>query len=194
MRMRQLIVIQFIIVIVLILAKDSSAPQFSQIYYLVAISLYFSLTFYLILDLKHLQQKHNRKILEEFSKQMTDLKLSFYKVQFFIASQTSELHLKKLGGWALDIDTAQLLTRIVKIASPINVLEFGSGTSTVILGRSLSELPKSLLFSVDESTEYLSETRKFLKLNKLNNVKLVHAPLQDNWYSLGPLEFFRSSI
>ena len=134
-----------------------------------------------------------RDTLEELSKSVTTLMVNFEKFEklsFFFASQTSELHLKKLGGWALDIDTAQLLTRIVKITSPINVLEFGSGTSTVILGRALSKFPKSSLYSVDEEIEFFSETQKFLKLNDLSNVELVHAPLQKNWYAEGPLESF----
>jgi predicted O-methyltransferase YrrM len=114
--------------------------------------------------------------------------VSFEKLSYFFASQTSDLHLKKLGGWALDLDTAQLLTRIVKITSPINVLEFGSGTSTVILGRALREFPKSALYSVENEIEFLLETQKFLLLNKLSNVELVHAPIQKKWYAEGPLE------
>ncbi len=196
MRMRLLIAIQFIIVITCIVAKERSSQQFSEIYYFIAISLHFSIMFYLILNLKHLHNNINTNLMQELSnkqelsKSITKLMFSFEKLLFFFASQTSELHLKKLGGWALDIDTAQLLTRIVKITSPINVLEFGSGTSTVILGRALREFPNSLLYSVEDEIEFLSETQNFLELNKLSNVELVHAPLQKNWYAEGPLESF----
>jgi predicted O-methyltransferase YrrM len=190
MRMRQLIAIQFIIVIAYIVVWETSSKQFSEIYFLIAMSLYFSITYYLLLNLKHLQNNNNRDLLQELSTSITTLIVNYEKVSLFLAAQTSDLHLKKLGGWALDIDTAQLLTRIVKITSPTNVLEFGSGASTVILGRSLRDLPNSIVYSVDESFEFFSETQKFLKLNKLNNIKLIHSPLQNNWFSEGPLHTF----
>lgn len=80
-----------------------------------------------------------------------------------------------------------MLTRIINIKRPIKVLEFRSGTSTAILGRSLQAILNSKLYSVDESLEYLTKTQKFLELNNLNNVELIHSPLWKNWYSEGPL-------
>jgi predicted O-methyltransferase YrrM len=190
MRVRHLITIQFVMVIAFITTMEILQQEFLEIYFLIAISLYFLILFYLILRIEHRVNKQSKVLQDQISNSITKLQINMEKLSLFLAAQTQNLHLKKLGGWALDVDTAQLLTRIVKLTSPLNVLEFGSGTSTVILARCLQEFPDSKLYSVDDSQEYLADTRKFLKINNLSNVELVHSPLQDKWYSKRPLETF----
>ncbi len=116
------------------------------------------------------------------TKSIQDSQRSLEKLTFFLVSETQNLHLKKLGVWAIEIDAAQLITRFIKILSPVNVLELGSGASTILISRRLREFPNSRLYSIEHSPKYLSETLKFLALNELENIELVYCPLNNGWY------------
>lgn len=62
---------------------------------------------------------------------------------------------KDAGGWGMGADTLSFLSRLVAILRPRHIIEFGSGLSTEVLGRSAAALDKScVLTSIDHDPEF----------------------------------------
>jgi len=87
-------------------------------------------------------------------------------------------------GFAIGADSLNFLDRTIRRLRPRAVLEFGSGQSTVVLAAALADLHGETgpahLFSIDESPEWLEETRNLLARAGLSGrVKLAHLQLRD---------------
>jgi len=65
------------------------------------------------------------------------------------------------GGWAMDVPGLVYLLDIIGASKPSMALEFGSGTSSVWIGRAVSAYGGSLV-SIEHSDEFASLTRQML--------------------------------
>ena len=97
-------------------------------------------------------------------------------------------------GWPISSDIAQYLVELISIERPNLVVEFGSGTSTVLLAKSMKsvaanqnadpdnvyESVPSRLVTFEHHSDYLKKTESELKSHGVAEaVELVHAPLTD---------------
>lgn len=101
--------------------------------------------------------------------------------------------LPPLGEWGLAPDAALYLVETVLQARPGQVIECGSGTSTVLIALSLEKLGQGRLTSLEHDVQYLRRTGDLLAAHGLGDrVELVHAPLEPvevdglviDWYRL----------
>lgn len=90
--------------------------------------------------------------------------------------------LPTLGGWAISPDLARLLIEHVRDHKPNLVVEFGAGSSTVILGRALHHFhPQGRLVSIESEEEFARAASRLAKEWDLDaDVRL--APLTGDWY------------
>jgi predicted O-methyltransferase YrrM len=86
-----------------------------------------------------------------------------------------------LGGWAIDGATIDTIAELVRELRPRAVVEFGSGTSTVVLAALMRELHADRwprVVSVENDSSSLEQTRIALGERGLADVaEVVHAPL-----------------
>lgn len=86
-------------------------------------------------------------------------------------------HTPTLGSWALEADTAVELVRLVD-EEPANIVEFGSGDSTLIIARRLEHHGSGHLYSIDHLDDYQDRIAARLEAASLRErVTFVHAPL-----------------
>lgn len=87
--------------------------------------------------------------------------------------------LPSFGRWAIDARSMLHLLQVVEDYPPANVLELGSGTSTVWLA-SQAEEHGFHIFTVDHDAVFLEQTRRWLvEHNLISRVTLILAPLVD---------------
>lgn len=110
----------------------------------------------------------------------------------------SELEIEHLlppmRGWAISPDFAELIvTEFVKVA-PRNVLECGTGVSTLIVGMLLRRQKSGQLTSLEHDADYARKWKQQIQQYGLEDyVSIVHAPLRDyriegrdwSWYDIG---------
>lgn len=60
------------------------------------------------------------------------------------------------------------------------IIEAGSGLTTVILAASTNQT----VYSLEHDPEWFNRTMKMLEDAGLTNVKMIHSPIKDGWYSL----------
>lgn len=88
-----------------------------------------------------------------------------------------------LGGWALDAATIDRLVALVRRRRPTTVVEFGSGTSTVVLAALLDELHEpgaARVISFDQDPAWAGRTREALARRGLqDHAHVMHLPLDD---------------
>ncbi|GKS59181.1 hypothetical protein YTPLAS18_27080 [Nitrospira sp.] len=90
----------------------------------------------------------------------------------------------RLGEWALSSAAINRLVLDVLRDRPRIVLEFGCGSSTVALAWALRKCwgstPAPMVFSIEQSAEFLLQTEQQLEAAGLSSVvRLLHAPLTD---------------
>lgn len=66
-------------------------------------------------------------------------------------------------GWGAHAETLALLSALIQWISPRQVLEFGSGLSTLVMAMTLNKLGSGRLLSIDESQRFASRTRGWLE-------------------------------
>lgn len=114
---------------------------------------------------------------------------------------TPRAPLPPMTQWAATPELALELIHQMMIHRPKNVVEFGSGCSSIVMGYILEkQKQQGRLLSIDHDEEYAQKTRSQLLLHSLNEfVSVVDAPLntqhsigfggkQTTWYSLEGLE------
>lgn len=98
-----------------------------------------------------------------------------------------------LGGPSIDSDHARLLTFFLQLKKPKKILELGSGSSTVLISRTLSDLGvlPATHIAVDHEEVFLNLTRELCAINGLvDRVSFKHCPLEDipghslKWYKI----------
>lgn len=90
--------------------------------------------------------------------------------------------------YAISPDVGALLIREILFARPNSILEFGSGTSTVIMAKCLASLGHGRVFSIEEDARWADHTRSLLRLHRLEHcAAVVHSRLTRSvrgvWYS-----------
>ena len=160
-------------------------------------------------DLSKKQQHSNKQILA-VEKQIRDrtLKNLANKVEkssqylygqieslFALNSKLPELSpITGLGGWAISPDLALALVKEIEKRKTCNIIEFGSGMSTVLMAQALkTNNIKGKVYSIDHLEEYANKTKQMLKLHGLTGFsEVIAAPLKPTkinkmsfkWYSL----------
>jgi ubiquinone/menaquinone biosynthesis C-methylase UbiE len=88
----------------------------------------------------------------------------------------------QLGEWSLAADTVDFLVEEIQKRRPRAILEFGSGISTAAMAYLMKQIhgsrSKPLVFSIDQSAQFLSDTESRLASHGLLDVvRLYHAPV-----------------
>ena len=82
------------------------------------------------------------------------------------------------GGWALTADAAVVLVREIALSRPRIIVEFGSGVSTLLIGRILKEAGHGRLYSLDHDAHWAEQTRRHVRASGLEDyVRVLDAPL-----------------
>lgn len=85
-----------------------------------------------------------------------------------------------MGGWSIDGFFGRWLVEHLQSTRPKTIVELGSGTSTLIIAKTLLKLGENDIkhFSVDHEVRYLEITRKLAELNGLDDrIAFCHCPL-----------------
>ncbi len=83
-------------------------------------------------------------------------------------------------GWAGSPDFLAQLIKIIIDSKPDQVLELGSGTSTVVIGSALIKNDHGKVISLDHEIKYANLTRENLKFNGIDSLSSVfHCPLRE---------------
>ncbi|NET72234.1 MAG: class I SAM-dependent methyltransferase [Sphaerospermopsis sp. SIO1G2] len=94
-------------------------------------------------------------------------------------------------------DFAKILIDIIYKHKPKNILELGSGVSTIISSYCLKSIGDGCLISIDHDRDYGTKTEINLKLHSLDNIaRIINAPLtliniadqQYKWYDTSKIE------
>jgi len=114
-----------------------------------------------------------------------------------LACLQPERPLPPLRDWAISPDLAHIIISNVFLRRPENILEFGSGTSTLLLGYCLKKLGRGKVWSIEHDGEYAEAWRKAVQSHGLEDrAAVIHAPLckptspgwPPLWYDLNFLE------
>jgi predicted O-methyltransferase YrrM len=181
-----------IVPVILLMTQSNIKLLYEAAIMLIVLGLFFSLTLIFMnfkicfaqidelhksIDLQSEETKEIFKIeVRESTKNIEDLLVLHSALK-------SDIHLKTLGGWALEVRSIILLQRLIKLLRPKRVLEFGSGASTIFLGLQLSKDAHANLVTIEHDSYYANLINSFLKMNDLNNVRTVLAPIDNGWYS-----------
>lgn len=110
------------------------------------------------------------------------------------------------NSWPIEEEFAIKLVEIIKINKPTNVVELGSGTSTLIILKTLNMLGVNYtLTSVDSDPIFLAKTKALLISEGVyddKKVKLIFSPVRDmiinnlsyKWYNPVDFEFDSNKI
>lgn len=105
--------------------------------------------------------------------------------------------LPALTGWSVSPQLACTLIALVREREPEMIVEFGSGTSTLLLGYALEQQGRGRVVALDHLQAYASRTRDLVKRHVLSDwVDVRHAPLVETelggerwqWYDLEAIE------
>ena len=80
----------------------------------------------------------------------------------------------------LSLDTLKFLGTLVEDFQPLNILEFGSGLSTLFLCNLLKKQGDGHLFSIENSAQYYKATQKMTKY--ATNLSLFLCPITRYWF------------
>ncbi len=106
------------------------------------------------------------------------------------------LPLPPMRGWAVSPDFACDLVREILLRNPKNVLELGSGVSTLVTGYALESIGGGRVVSLDHHAEWCALTAERIVEHGLGGVaEVIHAPLTDvaignkvyRWYDISRL-------
>ncbi len=98
-------------------------------------------------------------------------------------------------GWAASPDFLIELVRHARIARPEVVVECSSGTSTVVLARSLQLNGCGKVYSLEHDPHYAQQTRDLLARHGLTDWAVVlDAPLEAMQIGNAPYHWYRSSV
>jgi predicted O-methyltransferase YrrM len=101
-----------------------------------------------------------------------------------------------MGGWAIYPDFAQILVTNILESHPKQILELGSGTSTLIACLALKKAGGGSILSIDHDNYYGNQTGEELDRRGLTNIAtVIHCPLTEvridshpyRWYDISHL-------
>lgn len=85
-----------------------------------------------------------------------------------------------LGGWSIDPFLARWLVQHLQASRPKCIVELGSGSSTIVIARTLGLLNESDVthITIDHEAQYLDATRQLAELNDVaGGIRFIHCPL-----------------
>lgn len=86
--------------------------------------------------------------------------------------------LPPMRGWAISPDFAAYYVELLREHRPVNVVELGGGTSTILSGLALAQLGTNAQITAVESLAPFAEaTRAALARHEVENAAVIHAPL-----------------
>lgn len=94
--------------------------------------------------------------------------------------------------WAISPDSMKIIIAHILKVKPRFILEFGSGTSSLIIGYCLKNLNHGKLLSIDHTPDFSADTADEIKIHGLQDfVEIIYAPLKVHnfdgkdylWYS-----------
>lgn len=100
-------------------------------------------------------------------------------------------------GWAISPDFGAIILKNIKNNKIENILECGSGVSTLIICYLMKQLGRGHLFTLEHDSKYAAQTRKQLQDNNLTNyatiieTKLIPYTINDKewqWYDIGSIK------
>jgi predicted O-methyltransferase YrrM len=92
---------------------------------------------------------------------------------------------------AISPDFAATLVSLVLEQRPKVILEFGSGTSTLLCGYCLEQLGGGKIISIDHDGKYAEQTRASLRAHGVDGfAEVIHAPIQDVTVSAGSWKWY----
>jgi len=127
------------------------------------------------------------------AKSQSDAAWQHYRQSEFYAQLLNFLNLTapipSTRSWAASPDVLLTLLETARTSSPRNILDLGSGMSTLVLAKSA---PQGLVISIDNSAEYAHKTQQMLATHGVTNVDVRVAPLVPHtsgveWYDLSQL-------
>jgi len=127
------------------------------------------------------------------AKSQSDAAWQHYRQSEFYAQLLNFLSLTapipSTRSWAASPDVLLTLLETARTSSPRNILDLGSGMSTLVLAKSA---PQGLVISIDNSAEYAHKTQQMLATHGVTNVDVRVAPLVPHtsgveWYDLSQL-------
>ena len=127
------------------------------------------------------------------AKSQSDAAWQHYRQSEFYAQLLNLLNLTapipSTRSWAASPDVLLTLLETARTSSPRNILDLGSGMSTLVLAKSA---PQALVISIDNSAEYAHKTQQMLATHGVTNVDVRVAPLVPHtsgveWYDLSQL-------
>lgn len=101
--------------------------------------------------------------------------------------------LPHLGSWKADAGFLTLIVDHIERRLPRTVVEFGTGASSLVIGRALAQCGGGQLISCDQHADFVDATRDWLRENQveadLRAVPLLRSPggWPGLWYDPGPL-------
>jgi predicted O-methyltransferase YrrM len=102
--------------------------------------------------------------------------------------------------WSMQFTHLLEIRRRIRIQRPKLIVELGSGISTIVCAKALSEIDSGKIISIDHSEEWAEVTREHLKydgLDAFSRIEVVDmAPhrVGSDWYKLDPELFQPNSI
>lgn len=105
----------------------------------------------------------------------------FVQTEALVALSSSlelQVPLPPTRGWAASPDLLRFLVELIQAERPEQLLELGSGVSTLLIGYSLRKNGSGRLLSLDHEQEFANKTQRLVKLHDLgDHVTVQHAPL-----------------
>lgn len=120
----------------------------------------------LLQSIRLLSQKNEMRT----KKMIDNLTISYRQIESLFSIYSSlniESILPPFRGWAISPDFASLILSKMKETRPTNILECGSGISTVLIAYYLKKINKGHLYSFEHDKEYAESTVDLLKRHDL---------------------------
>ncbi len=97
----------------------------------------------------------------------------------------------KLTRWSLDVDSINWLIKFVGLKKHDRVLEFGSGTSSILFANICGgngEEHNPVIVSLEQDKDYAEQSRDMIKADGFeDNVTVIHCPLGEREHELGEI-------
>lgn len=124
-----------------------------------------------------------QKSLSSLKKLSNKESLNKYNVNFIDSS---------FGGWKIDENTTKFLGRIIETFKPENVLEFGSGTSTLLFANEIKKGNIKKLWSIDHLDDFPEHPRKQIeKLNIKDKIIFKNYKIRPQTYKGKLINFYK---
>jgi hypothetical protein len=93
-------------------------------------------------------------------------------------------------GWALSNNSCKFLGRLIKEMQPLNVLEFGSGFSSLVIAQELENQNRGNLISVDNSVHWSNKIKNYMPSRSEERITLCVFRLKIRIYYKKTLIFY----